>query len=133
MTTKIKTGRPTKYDPKYCEMIVEFMADGSSMTAFASHIDVARSTINEWADKNPEFSEAVKRAKAKCATWWEQLARKGAMGEQVNHTLIIFGLKNMSPEEWKDRREVDNISSDGSMSQPKQIQIIAPAHVDKAD
>ena len=118
-------GRPSKYDPKYCEMIVEHMADGASMTSFAAEIDVARTTLNEWGYNHPEFSEAIKRAKAKCAAWWERLAREGAMGGDVNPTLIIFGLKNMSPEEWKDKQEIDHQSSDGSMKQPTRIELVA--------
>jgi len=114
MTTETKSrkgigGRPTKYDPKYCDMIVEHMKQGASMTSFAAEIDVARSTITEWADNYPEFSASVKRAKAKCAAWWELQARMGATGEmQVNPTLVIFGLKNMAAEDWRDKQEVSH-------------------------
>lgn len=117
-------GRPSKYDPKYCKMIVEHMTDGASMTSFAAEIDVSRSTLNEWGKHHSEFSEAIKRAKAKCAAWWERLAREGANGGDVNPTLIIFGLKNMSPEEWKDKQEVDHKSTDGSMSPTKIERVI---------
>lgn len=131
MTTKNKGGRPTKYDPKYCEMIIEHMSDGASMTSFAAEIGVARSTINEWGEKNPEFSEAINIAKAKCASWWERVARSAAVGGESTPAIVIFGLKNMSPEDWRDKQEIDHRSTDGSMSQPKQIQIVAPDHVDK--
>ena len=119
MTTKNKGGRPTKYDPKYCEMIIEHMSDGASMTSFAAEIGVARSTINEWGEKNPEFSEAI------------NVARSAAVGGESTPAIVIFGLKNMSPEDWRDKQEIDHRSTDGSMSQPKQIQIVAPDHVDK--
>lgn len=109
-------GRPTKFKPEYCEMIVEHMSEGASITSFAASIDVARSTINEWADNHVEFSEAVKRAKAKCASWWERLGREGAMGGEVNPTLVIFGLKNMSADDWRDKQEIDHRSGDGSMT-----------------
>lgn len=125
-------GRPTKYDPAYCDMIVEHMTDGASMTSFAAMIDVSRSTINEWGKNYPEFSEAIKRAKAKCAAWWEGLAREGAMGGEVNPTLIIFGLKNMSPEEWKDKQEINHESVGGTMT-PKTIQLVPVTNDNKAD
>ncbi|WP_199925224.1 hypothetical protein [Neorhizobium sp. SOG26] len=100
-------GRPSKYDPAYCEQVVEHMKDGASLTSFAAEIGVARSTINEWIDQNYEFSEAVKRAKAKCAAWWEALGRKNAQQGGGNATLVIFGLKNMAGEDWRERASME--------------------------
>lgn len=115
-------GRPTKYKKEYCEMIVEYMSGGASITSFAASIDVARSTITDWTAIHPEFRAAVKKGKAKCAAWWEKLGREGAQGSDVNPTLVIFGLKNMAADDWSDRREIDHKSSDGSMA-PKTIKI----------
>ena len=56
---KRPVGRPTKYDPAYCDDVEAEMGNGLSLTAFAGVIGVSRSTINEWIDANPEFSEAV--------------------------------------------------------------------------
>lgn len=124
-------GRPTKYDPSYCTSVVEHMADGASLTSFAAEVDVARSTINEWMDAHPEFSEAVKRGKAKCAAWWERqgrtIAQKG--GGPGANTLVIFGLKNMGADDWRDKQEVDHSSSDGSMK-PTVIEFTTPQVVD---
>lgn len=112
-------GRPTKYDEKYCEQIIEHMSEGASMTSFAAEIEVDRSSLNEWMDKHPEFSQAVKIGKAKCASWWERVGRTNAVEGGGNATLVIFGLKNMAADDWRDKQQVDNISSDGSMSPAK--------------
>ena len=106
-------GRPTKYDPVYCEMVVEHMKEGASLTSFAAEIGVARSTINEWIDQNYEFSEAVKIGKANCAAWWEALGRKNAEQGGGNATLVIFGLKNMAREDWRERHEVEHSGPNG--------------------
>lgn len=103
-------GRPTKYKPEYCERVIDHMKDGASLTSFAAEIEVARSTINEWMGNYPEFSEAVKKGKAKCASWWERLGREGAQGGDVNPTLVIFGLKNMAADDWRDKQEIDHTS-----------------------
>lgn len=101
-----RVGRPTKYQRKYCDAIVEHMREGASMTAFAAEIGVHRGTLNEWMGVHPEFSEAVKKGKATCAAWWEKRAREGALGaEQGNATLIIFGLKNMASDDWADTKK----------------------------
>ena len=126
--------RPTKYKPEYCEAVVAHMSDGSSVTSFAAEIDVSRSTITEWCDNYPEFSAAVKRAKAKCAAWWERQGRMGASGEaNVNPTLVIFGLKNMSPDDWRDKQEIDHRSTDGSMSPKDQSAAVLQALKSKHD
>lgn len=116
-------GRPTKYDPAYCEQVVEHMAEGASLTSFAGEISVARSTINEWMEANPEFSEAVRVGKSKCAAWWEKRGRDIAMGlgGPGASTLAVFGMKNMAPDEWRDKTEVDHRSPDGSMAPTKII------------
>ena len=116
MTDQVKTGRPSKYEPRFCQMAIDHMSYGASMTSFAAEIGVARSTINEWMTVHPEFSEAIKIAKAKCAAWWERLGRSGAMGGEVNPTLVIFGLKNMAADDWREKQEIDHRSGDQSMS-----------------
>lgn len=99
-------GRPSKYKPEYCDLIIEHMSEGASITSFAAEIGVARSTIDEWANNYTEFSGAVKIGKAKCAAWWEKLGRNNAITGEGNATLVIFGLKNMAPEDFRDKQEV---------------------------
>lgn len=113
-----EVGRPTKYQPQYCEQVVAHMREGASLTSFAAEVGVARSTINEWMANNTEFSESVKIGKAACAAWWERLGRNNAMTGDGNATLVIFGLKNMGIEDWRDRRDLNHVSEDGSMTPP---------------
>ena len=98
--------RPSKYKEAYCDLVIEHMSEGASLTSFAAEIGVARSSINEWMEHNPEFSEAVKIAKAKCSAWWERVGRQNAVNGGGNATLVIFGLKNMAPDEWREKQEL---------------------------
>ena len=118
-------GRPTKYDPKYCETVVEYMQDGYSVTAFAGHIGVARSTVFRWADEHEEFSDALKAGQAMAAKWWEDALREVAITGKGNASAAIFGVKNRSSEDYKDKQELDHSSSDGSM-RPSVIELVAP-------
>lgn len=106
--SEAKPGRPTKYDPAFCDQIVAFCAEGYSIKAFAGSIGVARSTINEWASANPEFSEALSRAKAASTLWWEGAARKIALGGDGNASMAIFGLKNMGDEDWAETSKTEH-------------------------
>lgn len=101
-------GRPSTYKEAYCDLVIEHMTEGASLTSFAAEIGVARSTINEWMEHNPEFSEAVKIGKAKCAAWWEKVGRVNAVEGGGNATLVIFGLKNMSADDWREKQEVEH-------------------------
>jgi hypothetical protein len=118
-----KVGRPTKYDPSLCEAIVAFCAEGYSITAFAGSIGVARSTIQEWEGTYPEFSVAVKSAKAASAYWWETRGRKVAErgGGPGTATMIIFSLKNMAPDDFADRQNLELTGKDGGAIQTEEI------------
>lgn len=106
-------GRPSKYDPVFCQQLVDHMAEGASVTSFAAEIDVARSTINEWAEQHEEFSEALTRAKAKCLAWWEKVARSNAQNGTGSATMIVFGLKNMGKDDWEDTSKRELTGKDG--------------------
>lgn len=105
-------GRPSKYEPEFCDQIREFLKDGYSVAAFAGHIGVAYSTVSLWEKEHPEFSEAVKQARAAATLWWEERNRESALGSSGgNATSIIFGLKNRAPEEWRDKTETEHSGS----------------------
>jgi terminase small subunit-like protein len=120
----MSAGRPSLYRAEYAERVIEFCRDGYTLTAFAGEIGVARSTINEWIDAHPEFSEAVSRAKALRARWWEERAReiaeKGGAGGQA--TIVIFGLKNHAPDDFREKSET--VLSGGD--KPLQVEQLTP-------
>ena len=117
--------RPTKYDPKFCDQAVTFMSEGYSTKAFAGSIGVSLSTVYKWMEEHDEFSEAIKAAQAAAALWWEDSLRNNARTGEGNASASIFGVKNRSQEEWKDKQEHDMTSSDGSM-RPTHITLSAP-------
>lgn len=82
------------------------MATGLSLTAFAGDIGVSRDTVNEWQRVYPEFSDAVKVAKAKRTAALERGMFAAESGPQV--TARIFALKNADPEEWREKQHVEH-------------------------
>jgi hypothetical protein len=100
-------GRPTKYRPEYADLVMSYMGQGYSLTAFAGHIQVSRECVYEWERAIPEFSDAVKAARAMRVNHLEGGLLSGdAAGPQI--TARIFALKNAAPEEWRDRYETEN-------------------------
>lgn len=109
-------GRPTKYDPAFCEVVEREMATGLSLAAVAGVLGVARSTINQWIADHPDFSEAVQRSKATRLLHWERAALRVATtgGGPGTSTMIIFGLKNMGGDEWTDTTKTELSGPNGA-------------------
>ena len=110
--TSKRMGRPTKYEPRFADEVVEYMGRGYSLTAFAGHIGVSRITLDNWAAAFPDFMNALAWARAARMNYWEQrliyVAETGGTGQQG--TTAMFGAKNasanMGADEWADKQEV---------------------------
>lgn len=96
-------GRPTKYKDEYCREIVNIMAEGFSLTAAAAELGLSRETVYAWErdGEHPEFSDAVKVARAKRTLKLERDLLSAEAGPVV--TSRIFALKNACPSEWADK------------------------------
>lgn len=99
-------------------MVTVNIVDGEEVKAFqptmsglAIHLGVDRKTITNYANKD-EFFPIIKRARSLV----EKALESHLYGKNV--TGAIFNLKNNFG--WVDKHEVDNRSSDGSMS-PKSV------------
>lgn len=90
-------GRPTSYQPEFAGLVIQFMSRGYSLTAFAGEIGVSRDTVYEWEKAHAEFSDAIKRARAKRVAALEDRLLIGAGDTGAT----IFALKNACPDEWR--------------------------------
>jgi hypothetical protein len=101
-------GRPTSYRPEYCQMLIDHMEEGLSFESFAGVIGVNRDTIFEWAKVQTEFSDAKKAGFEKSRLTWERIGLNISKLNEGNPTAFIFNMKNRFPDDWKDKKEVDN-------------------------
>ena len=118
---KGRGGRPSKYDPEYCEQAIAFMSQGYSITAFAGSIQVSRQTVYQWAEDHPEFSDALNVARSASALWWENRLRDVAEKNEGNATAAIFGLKNRAADEWRDKQSHEHSGPDGGAIQTEDV------------
>lgn len=100
------TGRPTKYDPKYCDMLVEHMSEGLSFESFAGVVGVCFDTVHEWAKVHPEFSDAKRRGRAAGLNYDERLLNRGAQGKVRGYNINAHKWKMANMHKWRDRQEV---------------------------
>lgn len=119
-----KMGRPSKYKPEFCQMLIVHMEQGYSFETFSAIIGVDRDTLYEWAKVYEEFSDSKKQAFIKCQLFWEKMGIDGLWGNKeasFNTGVWVFNMKNRFG--WKDRTEVEET--------PKEIKIvIAPEDQD---
>lgn len=118
---EVRRGRPTKFTPTIGDEITYWMGQGFSLTGAAGKVKTCAETVHRWARENPDFRLALNRARAASAAWWEQRAAEHSVDGQGSASVIIFALKNRVAGEWRDKREHDLTSSDGSMT-PKAIE-----------
>jgi hypothetical protein len=93
-------GRPSEYRPEYCQAVIDCMAQGFSLTAFAGSIRVAKDTIYQWVKVYPQFSDAVARARAARVSALEVKLLRSRLGAETS--AAIFALRNADPTEWRD-------------------------------
>lgn len=80
MPWKRKPGRPSDYDPKFCEMLKEHMAEGMSYQTFGPQVGVCVATLDNWARDYPEFLVAKREGRELELEWWERILQQGAQG-----------------------------------------------------
>lgn len=99
-------GRPTEYKPEYCQQVIDYMAQGYSLTAFAGHIRMSRDAVYDWIRAHSEFSNAVSRARSARVAALEAKLLRSRKGAET--TAAIFGLKNACPDEWRDVKHTEH-------------------------
>ena len=103
-------GRPTKYKPEFCDVVIEAGREGKTLAEMASELDVNRATVTAWVAEHPEFSSAINSGLDHAQAWWENNGRLATFGgfPGYNATSYIFQMKNRFKEDWRDRQEIDN-------------------------
>ena len=93
-------GRPTKYKPEYCELLIEHMSNGNPFSTFTTIVNVNESTLFRWLDKTP-FLEAKKKGEMLCYHYYMTMGKALATGKiKGNVTAWIFIMKNIC--HWRD-------------------------------
>ncbi len=98
-------GRPTLYDPKYCETIVKLGKQGKSIAQMASHFDVARTTLLQWADAHIEFMTALSRAKEHAQAWWEDQAVENLTNREFQSPIWKKSVEARFRDDYTERRD----------------------------
>ena len=106
-----KIGRPTKYDPAMCNVVVQCGAEGMGRYEMAAEIGATLETVLQWEKEHPEFSDATTRARQLSQGWWEAQGRQGIWSRDFNAPAYSLQVRNRFPADWRDKHELTG--SDG--------------------
>lgn len=101
-------GRPTKYDPAFCEKVEEFGAIGKSRIWIATELGVVAETMTEWAKVHPEFSVALTRAKQLEQRWWEDKGQNNLEADKFNGGMWAKNMAARFPKDWREAQDVNH-------------------------
>lgn len=101
-------GRPTDYRPEHCEQAIELGRAGKSKAQIAAALDVARNTLDNWAQVNPEFLSAMTRAQDLSQAWFEDKGQLGLETPGFNASLWAKQVSCRFRDDYTDasRREI---------------------------
>ena len=124
-------GRPTLYDPKYCEDVLRMGGEGYSVVEMAAEIGIARNTLEtEWPSRNPEFLEAFEQARQLSQAWWERTGRVGMLGKTIDAGIWSRSMSARFPRDWREIKGTELTGKDGGpiahKAEPAEWVIIDP-------
>lgn len=109
----LKRGRPSGYQPEFCERVVEMGKEGLSIAQMAARLGVAKASIFDWANQYPDFSTALTNARTLAQSWWEDAGKAGIFAEKFNAQVWKFIVANRFKEEYAERRVQEVSGPDG--------------------
>lgn len=128
-------GRPTDYDPKYCDLVIELASQGKSKAQMAATIGVTRKTMWTWAQQYPEFLNAFELAEELCQQWWENIGQTYLVntkdGDSLNTGLWARSMAARFPRDYTDRTKHEVTGKDEGPIQIDHVVDVAQSLIDE--
>jgi hypothetical protein len=105
---KNKLGRPTKYDPAFCDFAIELGKQGKSREVIATMIGVTYETLRVWERENPIFSAAITLAKQYELVWWENAGQEYLTTTGFSASAWSRSMAARFPAKWREKSQVDH-------------------------
>ena len=110
-------GRPSKYDPAYCDKVIELGKLGKSFEQMASMLGVGITSFKRWREEHEEFRTSLEDAQGHAQTWWEDKAQANLIefkdGERINTGLWSRSMAARFPKTYSDRVKQEISGPDG--------------------
>lgn len=103
-----KVGRPTDYRTEYADTVLEYGEQGKSRAWIAATLGCSRQTLANWEQANPEFLDAMTRARDLSQKWWEDKGQAGMEADKFNATVWAKNMNCRFRDDWVDKQEVEH-------------------------
>lgn len=111
-------GRPSKYDPKYCQLAIELGKKGKSTESIGATIGVGTATMYRWREEFPDFREALELAKEYELDWWEEIAQSHMIEEKdapkLNASIWSRSMAARFPKKYRESTKHELTGADGA-------------------
>ena len=107
-------GRPSTYPEteegrqELCDTVVALGSEGLSPVQISARIGIPRTTMDSWAAKHDEFSEALTRAKELEQVWWETQGQNALNDKDFHANLWIKSMQARFRHDYTERKQVDH-------------------------
>jgi hypothetical protein len=123
--TPKKIGRPTKYDPAFCDRVVELGRQGKSVEQISSALGFHYKTLLGWAETHQEFLEAMELAKQYEMAYWEDLGSQyiveAPQSAKLNTGLWSRSMAARFPAKYRENTKVEVT---GKNDKPIQVDVL---------
>jgi len=115
---KRPVGRPSTYDPAYCEQVIALGRVGKSIEQICFHFHTPVRTLYEWRDRFAEFSQALEDAKTYEQAWWEEQAAAYMLehkdAAKLNASLWSRSMAARFPKKYRESTKTEITGADGA-------------------
>jgi transposase len=116
-TEKRPVGRPSLYDPSFCDEVVALGRKGKSVEQIAAILDVSLRTMYSWRDAHKEFLHALDDAKTYEQAWWEEQAAaymvENKESDRLNASLWSRSMAARFPKKYRESTKTEITGADG--------------------
>ena len=109
-------GRPSRYNPVYCDRVLELAAEGCCKAEIAAALQVSVKTLNAWIKAYDEFRDAMSRAKEIEYAWWLAAGRKGQFMRTWSASGWALQMRNRFRRRFRDRFPVEDQKPEDSVN-----------------
>lgn len=99
-----------KYDPSYCDSVVELGKVGRSPAQIATALGICRNTLDSWKREYPPFCEALTRARTEAQSFWEEELRRQVFekSQDVNTPALKLLLQARFREDYTEQTKIEH-------------------------
>lgn len=120
-------GRPSLYDPSYCEQAIELGKIGKSTESISAVLGVGTATLYRWMDAHSEFREAIAIAKDMELDWWETIAQthmvENKESDRLNSSIWARSMAARFPKKYRESIKQEITGENGAPLIPLSIPV----------